>query len=101
MVEGVLFIFSHCVFLLFGRFLPVQGQCQPFFSEGVVLLDLGPTLQVLQCPRGGCRRSARSSGPLAGARSGGFLWMSSDPGSRVALRSQRGLAEAAVLTGHP
>ena len=66
---------------------PSSGSMS-FFVEVVVWLDLGPTLQVLRRPRGGCCRSAWSSRPLAGARSVGIRWMSSDSGSRVAAAAR-------------
>ena len=53
-----------------------------------MLLDLGPTLQVLRRPRGGCCRSARSSRPLAGARRREFQKLSSDPSSHVAAAAR-------------
>ena len=87
--------FSQCVLstvpasiYLVWKISPSSGSMSAFFSEGVVLLDLGPTLQVLRRPRGGCCRSARSSRPLAGARRREFQKLSSDPSSHVAAAAR-------------
>ena len=87
MVAGV-----HCVFFTvcteYCTSISPSSGSMSFFVEVVVWLDLGPTLQVLRRPRGGCCRSAWSSRQLAGARSVGIRWMSSDSGSRVAAAAR-------------